>query len=125
MSKEAVDKVAQGQVWLGVDAKKYGLVDELGNFNVAFDTLSELINQKREAQSKAKVEQFGVQWFAEQDESLFGTLARDFKTQLQVSLTSWLDVPVLKQSQHQVEMLSRFNDPTQMYLYCLNCGKIN
>lgn len=125
MSKEAVDKVAQGQVWLGVDAKKYGLVDELGNFNVAFETLSELINQKREAQSKAKVEQFGVQWFAEQDESLFGTLARDFKTQLQVSLTSWLDVPVLKQSQHQVEMLSRFNDPTQMYLYCLNCGKIN
>ncbi|QNS16000.1 signal peptide peptidase SppA [Mannheimia bovis] len=125
MPKEAVDKVAQGQVWLGSDALKHGLVDELGNFNVAFVRLSDLINQKREAQSKAKVEQFGLQWFAEQDDSLFGTLARDFKTQLQVSLTNWLDLPVLKQSQKQVEMLSRFNDPKQMYLYCLNCGKVN
>ncbi|WHP48142.1 signal peptide peptidase SppA [Mannheimia bovis] len=125
MSKEAVDKVAQGQVWLGSDALKHGLVDELGNFNVAFVTLSDLINQKREAQSKAKVERFGLQWFAEQDDSLFGTLARDFKTQLQVSLTNWLDLPVLKQSQKQMEMLSRFNDPKQMYLYCLNCGKVN
>lgn len=125
MSKEAVDKVAQGQVWLGSDALKHGLVDELGNFNVAFVTLSDLINQKREAQSKAKVERFGLQWFAEQDDSLFGTLARDFKTQLQVSLTNWLDLPVLKQSQKQMEILSRFNDPKQMYLYCLNCGKVN
>ncbi|MEG9487333.1 signal peptide peptidase SppA [Mannheimia indoligenes] len=125
MSKEAVDKVAQGQVWLGSDALKHGLVDELGNFNVAFVTLSDLINQKREAQSKAKVERFGLQWFAEQDDSLFGTLARDFKTQLQVSLTNWFDLPVLKQSQKQMEILSRFNDPKQMYLYCLNCGKVN
>lgn len=125
MPKEAVDKVAQGQVWLGSDALKHGLVDELGNFNVAFVTLSDLINQKREAQSKAKVERFGLQWFAEQDDSLFGTLARDFKTQLQVSLTNWLDLPVLKQSQKQMEILSRFNDPKQMYLYCLNCGKVN
>ncbi|AHG72636.1 Protease 4 [Mannheimia sp. USDA-ARS-USMARC-1261] len=125
MSKEAVDKVAQGQVWLGSDALKHSLVDELGNFNVAFVTLSDLINQKREAQSKAKVERFGLQWFAEQDDSLFGTLARDFKTQLQVSLTNWFDLPVLKQSQKQMEILSRFNDPKQMYLYCLNCGKVN
>ncbi|MFA9489130.1 MULTISPECIES: signal peptide peptidase SppA [unclassified Mannheimia] len=125
MSKEAVDKVAQGQVWLGSDALKHGLVDELGNFNVAFASLSDLINQKREAESKAKVEQFGFQWFAEQDDSLFGTLARDFKTQLQVNLTNWLDLPVLKQSQQQMEMLSRFNDPKQMYLYCLNCGSVN
>ncbi|HGO5855757.1 TPA: signal peptide peptidase SppA [Mannheimia haemolytica] len=125
MPKEAVDKVAQGQVWLGADALKHGLVDELGNFNVAYNTLSELINQKREAKNQAKVEQFGLQWFAEQDDSLFGTLARDFKAQLQFSVANWLDLPLLKQPQQQLETLSRFNDPKQMYLYCLNCGKID
>ncbi|STY60445.1 Protease 4 [Mannheimia haemolytica] len=125
MPKEVVDKVAQGQVWLGTDALKHGLVDELGNFNVAYNALSELINQKREAENQPKVEQFGLQWFAEQDDSLFGTLARDFKAQLQFSVANWLDLPLLKQPQQQLETLSRFNDPKQMYLYCLNCGKID
>lgn len=124
MSKEAVDKVAQGQVWTGSDALKFGLVDELGNFDTAYNTLSELINQQRETEGKAKVEQFEVQWFVEQDDSLFGMLARDFKTQLQLNVAGWLDFPLIKKSQQQLDLLSRFNDPKQMYLYCLNCGKI-
>lgn len=125
MPKEAVDKVAQGQVWTGNQALQHGLVDELGNFNIAYATLSELINQKRAEQSKAKVEKFGLQWFAEQDDSLFGTLARDFKAQLQLNVANWLDLPMLKKSHQKMERLSRFNDPKQMYLYCLNCGKVN
>lgn len=124
MSKEAVDKVAQGQVWTGSDALKHGLVDELGNFNIAYAMLSDLINQHRETQSKAKIEQFGLQWFAEVDDSLFGKLSREFKAQVQVNLANWLDLPLLKKSTQQLELLSRFNDPKQMYLYCLNCGKI-
>lgn len=125
MSKEAVDKVAQGQVWTGNQALQHGLVDELGNFNIAYATLSDLINQKRAEQSKAKVEKFGLQWFAEQDDSLFGRLARDFKAQLQLNVANWLDLPLVKKSQEQIEQLSRFNDPKQMYLYCLNCGKVD
>ena len=31
LSKDKVDKIAQGQVWLGQDAQKNGLVDELGD----------------------------------------------------------------------------------------------
>lgn len=35
MTPEAVDKVAQGRVWVGTDAKKLGLVDELGSLDNA------------------------------------------------------------------------------------------
>lgn len=86
--------------------------------------LSDLINQQRESENKTKIEQLGLQWFAEQDESLFGTLSREFKAQVQFNLVNWLDLPVFKKSAQQIELLSRFNDPKQMYLYCLNCGKL-
>lgn len=125
MSKDAVDSVAQGQVWVGSDALKHGLVDELGNFNVAYTMLSELINQQREANKQAKVEKFGLQWFAEEYDSLFGTLAKDFKAELKLNVANWLDLPLIKTSRQQWAQLSRFNDSKQMYLYCLNCGKID
>ncbi|MFS4466989.1 signal peptide peptidase SppA [Maribacter sp. 2210JD10-5] len=35
MTIDEVDEVAQGRVWSGVDAKRYGLVDELGNLEDA------------------------------------------------------------------------------------------
>ena len=35
MSKEAVDKVAQGRVWTGTKALEFGLVDKLGTFDDA------------------------------------------------------------------------------------------
>jgi protease-4 len=34
-SYDEVDAIAQGRVWTGVDAKRLGLVDELGGFDVA------------------------------------------------------------------------------------------
>ncbi len=35
MDVEAVDKIAQGRVWTGVEARRIGLVDELGGFEAA------------------------------------------------------------------------------------------
>jgi protease IV len=35
MTPDQVDKIAQGRVWVGTDAKKLGLVDELGNLTQA------------------------------------------------------------------------------------------
>ncbi|MDP2068748.1 MAG: signal peptide peptidase SppA [Lutibacter sp.] len=42
MSIEAVDNIAQGRVWSGVDALKNGLVDELGNLDDAVKYAAEL-----------------------------------------------------------------------------------
>jgi protease-4 len=34
---ESIEKVAEGRVWIGTDAKRVGLVDELGGFDVAVE----------------------------------------------------------------------------------------
>ncbi|WP_323159504.1 S49 family peptidase, partial [Pseudomonas marginalis] len=41
---EQIDKIAQGRVWIGVDAKNIGLVDQLGDFDDALDKAAELAN---------------------------------------------------------------------------------
>ncbi|WP_298473520.1 signal peptide peptidase SppA [uncultured Maribacter sp.] len=53
ISMEQADSIAQGRVWSGVDAKRIGLVDELG-------TLDDAI---AEAASLAYVEEFGIKKF--------------------------------------------------------------
>lgn len=43
MSKEAVNQIAQGRVWSGVDAVNNGLVDELGSLDDAIEYAAELV----------------------------------------------------------------------------------
>ena len=42
MDKDAVDNVAQGRVWTGVDALEFGLVDELGTVDDAVSAAAEI-----------------------------------------------------------------------------------
>jgi protease-4 len=42
MEKEAVDQVAQGQVWTGQDALENGLIDQLGSYEDAVELAAEL-----------------------------------------------------------------------------------
>ena len=37
MTKEAIEKIAEGRVWTGEAAKELGLVDELGGIDKALD----------------------------------------------------------------------------------------
>lgn len=46
MSIEEVEKIAQGRVWSGIDAKKIGLVDELGGLKDAIKAAAELAELK-------------------------------------------------------------------------------
>lgn len=56
MTKEAVDKVAQGRVWTGADALERGLVDVLGGLDTAIGI----------AARKAQVESYTLQAFPKQ-----------------------------------------------------------
>ena len=44
MTVEQVDEIAQGRVWSGSDALKFGLVDELGDLNTAIEMAAQLAN---------------------------------------------------------------------------------
>ncbi|MCG5030205.1 signal peptide peptidase SppA [Mesosutterella sp. OilRF-GAM-744-9] len=52
MTTAAVDKVGQGRVWTGRQAKQRGLVDELGNFGAAVAEASKLAGIKGDAELK-------------------------------------------------------------------------
>ena len=67
ISKTQVDKLAQGQVWLGSDAFQNGLVDEIGSFNEAINKAEQLVNQRQE---KA-MESFSVEWLIDDDSNSF------------------------------------------------------
>ncbi len=46
MEMEAVDRVAQGKIWTGEQAKQIGLVDELGGLQIACSRMKQLANIK-------------------------------------------------------------------------------
>lgn len=121
ISKTAVDKIAQGQVWLGTDAFKHNLVDELGDFDRAVEKAAELMNLHRET----VIENFTVEWMTEEDSSIIGKLFRDLKSNARQLMLTWLDLPKpIQQLKQHLNQLNKFNDPKGQYLYCLNCGGV-
>ena len=121
LSKTQVDKLAQGQVWLGSDAFQNGLVDEIGSFNEAVNKAEQLVNQRQDT----AVQDFSVEWFTDDNVSLISTLLRDTKKGAQEQLVKWLGLPApIQKLQKELNVLTKFNDPKGQYLYCLNCGKV-
>ena len=108
MSVAAVDKVAQGRVWTGSDAKALGLVDELGGVDEAIAAAArlakldtyDLVNVEPELPPAQKL----LRQFMQRSALLFGTQSERW-------LAQWLDAgrPIIK----QVESL---DDPQGQYL---------
>jgi protease IV len=110
-----VDAIAQGRVWAGVDAKRNGLVDQLGSFNEAVAA----------AARRAKLTSYSTK-FIEPKLTWAEALVMNLKSRLIRSfvhaspdqaalarLAQRLD-PVT----HQVAILSRFSTPNRLYAYC-------
>lgn len=124
MSFEEVDKLAQGQVWLGKTAFEKGLVDQLGDFDDAYRAIKEKINQKRQAANLPSLTQIVTEWRVDYSEDMLSQFMRGFKLSSPMDLTSLFGKPLHSVWHKSQETLTRFNDPKQLYLYCLNCGEI-
>jgi protease-4 len=117
-TRDQVDAIGQGRVWAGEEAKKLGLVDELGSFDDAV----------KAAARRAKLESYDVH-FIEPELTWAEQLAMQMKSQLaRVMLTSDADVRKLARVvdeldplTREVELLSRFTTPNRLYAYCF-CG---
>ncbi|MDG6894070.1 signal peptide peptidase SppA [Volucribacter amazonae] len=123
LSKDEVDKVAQGQVWLGTDAYRYKLVDELGSFNQAVSKAVELVEKR---QPNEKQPHLSLEWLVD-EQGLFDKLFQDFDRQIKSSIGQAIfDLLGIKPDHYQQVKsqfgLSQFNDPKGQYLYCLNCN---
>ena len=120
MSLEAVDKVAQGRVWTGKDALKYGLVDQLGDFDDAVQAAAQLAN----------MESYNLYWVKEPLspmelflEELSMSFSANIKTEL-FSLAPEALQPTISKVVTDVNTLNNFNDPKGQYLFCLNCSNL-
>lgn len=119
LSKSEVDKLAQGRVWLGIEAYRHRLVDELGYFDHAVDKARELVAAKGENADLA------VEWLSE-DQGLWHKVWSDFNSQMKTKLLqTFAEVIGIKPSVYQAlkpQGISQLNDPNGQYLYCLNCN---
>ncbi|UAX42820.1 signal peptide peptidase SppA [Pasteurella canis] len=127
LSKEQVDNIAQGRIWLGEEALKHKLVDEVGNFDIAVAKATELANLSLD--ESQRTEKFALEWLVETDDSLFSSLLRDLKHNMQLFVKQSLSASVglphqYYQVQQQLGLLHKMNDPKGQYLYCLTCGTI-
>jgi len=119
MSVQAIDAVAQGRVWAGTDAKRIGLVDELGGYEDAIELAARL----------AKLgDDYDVEYF---DENV--GIGEALGLRIRVALASVI-APLLPRSALPVvpkalapllaeaERLARLSDPASVYAYCVACS---
>ena len=110
-----VDSIAQGRVWAGSDAKRIGLVDELGSFNDAV----------RAAAQRAKLTDYSTK-FIEPKLTWAETLAMNLKSGLIRNFVrlSPQDAALARLAERldpvtqQALALARFSQPNRLYAYC-------
>ena len=110
-----VDGIAQGRVWAGSDAKRIGLVDELGSFNDAV----------KSAAQRAKLTDYSTK-FIEPKLTWAETLAMNLKSGLIRNFVrlSPQDAALARLAERldpvtqQALALARFSQPNRLYAYC-------
>lgn len=118
MSKEEIDKIAQGRVWIGLEALELGLIDELGGLEDSIAAAADLaglepgeFGEKYYEKELSPTEQLalkflsGARMLGLDAASLF---ARDSAVERIARLVEDTLSPVL-----------RFNDPRGVYSHCL------
>ncbi|TNH04292.1 signal peptide peptidase SppA [Testudinibacter sp. TR-2022] len=123
LTKTQVDEIAQGRIWLGQDALKNKLVDELGDFDSAIDTALKLVNERRSAGS-AEIDSLPLQWFVDEQPDLISRFLNRSQSKIQSAVLSLFGVTPqqVKPIKSQLGLLKHFNDPKGQYIYCLDCG---
>ncbi|HEY5102512.1 MAG TPA: signal peptide peptidase SppA [Steroidobacteraceae bacterium] len=114
-TRDEIDAIAQGRVWAGSDAKRLGLVDQLGSFDDAV----------KAAARRAKLTRYDVH-FIEPELTWAGQIAMQMKSQLaNILLKTSGSVQELARVMdrfdpmtREIELLSRFTTPNRLYAYC-------
>ncbi|MFV8982920.1 signal peptide peptidase SppA [Serratia fonticola] len=120
MTPEQVDQIAQGHVWIGSDAKKNGLIDQLGDFDDAVKKAAEL----------AKLPQWQLNWFIDapsMTDMLLSQFGVSIHAMLPEAIQSMLPAPLASVAlavKEQPGLFNNLNDPQHRYAICLTCGEV-
>ncbi|HGK4674838.1 TPA: signal peptide peptidase SppA [Kluyvera georgiana] len=117
---EAIDKIAQGHVWTGEDAKANGLVDSLGDFDDAVAKAAEL----------AKLKVWHIDYYQSEPtffDMVMDNLSGSVRASLPQALQAYLPAPLANAAsamKAEGDKLAIFNDPQNRYAICLTCANI-
>jgi protease IV len=116
MTIEQVDKIGQGQVWLGAEAYRNGLVDKLGDFDDAIEMAASLAN----------LTDYRIDW-QKPETNWFNAFYSDMIAMLPKSTAEVLfeKLPSVKQIQQKASLWDKFSDKQNRYIYCLNCADVH
>jgi protease-4 len=115
----AIDAIAQGRVWSGADAKRLGLVDELGDSRTAIELAAKLADLG---------EDFDVEYF-DVETGLGEALGLRLQARLAQALAPLVPQSMLPQLPRSLQpvaaelnRIARLSDPRNTYMYCLACA---
>ncbi|EJY3540553.1 signal peptide peptidase SppA [Escherichia coli] len=117
---EQIDKIAQGHVWTGQDAKANGLVDSLGDFDDAVAKAAEL----------AKVKQWHLEYYVNEPtffDKVMDNMSGSVRAMLPDTFQAMLPAPlasVASTVKSESDKLAAFNDPQNRYAFCLTCANV-
>lgn len=117
-SIEDVDAIAQGRVWSGADAKRLGLVDQLGELSDAVKSAAKLAGLEEGKYKVRRVEEeLGLKEklmgdLLAQTASLIGPWARENRPVVS-------RFPIYRAIERDLERMARMNDPNGIYALCL------
>lgn len=117
---EQIDKIAQGHVWTGEDAKANGLVDSLGDFDDAVAKAAEL----------AKLKQWHLDYYQDEPtvlDMVMDSMTGSVRTMLPEAIQAMLPAPLVSAAntvKAEGDKLAAFNDPQNRYAFCLTCANV-
>ena len=113
MSPEAVDQVAQGRVWMGIQAKEKGLVDKLGGLDAAL----------KAAAARAGLTDYDVSYvekpLSPRDQLLAKLLDNGEESDGGEPGSRSLVDQTVARLRTELQGLALWNDPGHVYLHCL------
>ncbi|EBI8719796.1 signal peptide peptidase SppA [Salmonella enterica] len=117
---EQIDKIAQGHVWTGEDAKANGLVDSLGDFDDAVAKAAEL----------AKLKQWHLDYYQDEPtvlDMVMDSMTGSVRAMLPEAIQAMLPAPLVSAAntvKAEGDKLAAFNDPQNRYAFCLTCANV-
>ncbi|ECC8732294.1 signal peptide peptidase SppA [Salmonella bongori] len=117
---EQIDKIAQGHVWTGQDAKANGLVDGLGDFDDAVAKAAEL----------AKLKQWHLDYYQDEPtvlDMVMDSMTGSVRVMLPEAIQAMLPAPLVSAAntvKTEGDKLAAFNDPQNRYAFCLTCANV-
>ncbi|EBH5434981.1 signal peptide peptidase SppA [Salmonella enterica] len=117
---EQIDKIAQGHVWTGEDAKANGLVDSLGDFD---DTVAK-------AAELAKLKQWHLDYYQDEPtvlDMVMDSMTGSVRAMLPEAIQAMLPAPLVSAAntvKAEGDKLAAFNDPQNRYAFCLTCANV-